>query len=77
MVYLLYWFTESDKGRHCIRSNKDYLVQYAKENLDDDPDVVDYEFYVPESALKSSQKTVEWLESKISTAIYNLQSKGV
>ena len=74
MTYLLYWFTESDKGRHCLRAkDKDYLIQYAKDNLDDDSDVADYEIYVPEDALKSSQRTVEWLESKINDAIYHLQ----
>ena len=76
MIYLLYWFTESDKGRHCLKSgDKDYLVQYAKDNLDNDSDVSDYELYVPESALRSSQRTVEWLESKIATAIYHLSAK--
>lgn len=76
MVYLLYWFTESDKERHCIRSkDKDYLIDFAKENLDGNSDVADYELYVPESALRSSQKTVEWLENKISDAIYHLQKR--
>ena len=74
MVYLLYWFTESDKERHCLRAkDKDYLITYAKENLDNDPDVADYEFYVPESALNSSERTVEFLENKISDALFHLQ----
>jgi len=74
MTYLLYWFTESDKERHCLRSkDKDYLIQYAKDNLDDDSDVADYEIYAPESVLRSSQRTIEWLESKINDAICRLQ----
>ena len=74
MVYLLYWFTESNKERHCLRAkDKNYLINYAKENLDDNPDVADYELYVPEVALKSSERKIAFLENKISTAIFDLQ----
>ena len=74
MVYLLYWFTESNKEKHCLRAkDKNYLINYAKENLDDNPDVADYELYVPEAALKSSERTVAFLENKINAAIFELQ----
>lgn len=74
MTFLLYWYTESNKERHCIRSTtKDYLVDYAREHLEDDPDVADYEIYVPLTALEYSEHRLDALKNRIALAVYELQ----